>query len=251
MRYSTKVRGDMTSLFPTIHITKGKRVTFLLGLPCFNAAGPKCKQHRKSARWKTILCYPRDYKCTAIFNSSWVEKLTILLCLLRVRARENARSELQTVRIFQISSLGWSHLSCWPSAERHFSWYKIKLCVNSLGANRLTILELQSLWITVRTEPRLSPSFTANSSTLTRQSTRINSSIFSNSPSLDVLHGMPGRWRFFSHFSKFPPHYTNNFGRENCHSNEEGRFLRLIYSVFVRSDQISNISILFYFGALH
>jgi len=108
----------MTSLFPNLYmtyVTKVKRVTFLLGLPCFNAASPKCKQHRKSARWKNILCYPRDYKCTAIFTSSWVEKLTFSLCLLRVWARENARRELLTVSIFQISSLGCFHLSCCPA----------------------------------------------------------------------------------------------------------------------------------------
>jgi len=89
----------------------------------------------------------------------------------------------------------------------------------------------------LRTEPQLSPRFSANSSTVTCQSSRINSSKFSSSPSLDVVSGMPGRWSMFSHFWKSPPHYTNFFGRDNCHSNEEGRFLRLINSVFTRSDQ--------------
>ena len=93
-----------------------------------------------------ISCVTRaNIKAPQFFTSSRVEKLSFLLRLLGVWARENDRRELQTVRIFQISSLGLSHVFCWPSAERHFSWYKITFCVNSLGANRLTILELQVL----------------------------------------------------------------------------------------------------------
>ena len=104
---------------------------------------------------------------------------------------------------------------------------------------------------TAPTEPRLSPRFSANTSTVIRPSNRINSSIFSKFSLVDAARVVPGRWRLFFNFWKSPLNRRNFFGRGNCrHAWDREAFCDEFLLCSLRVTKKPDTSQLFSCGAL-